>query len=406
MEVSGRGGPDYWNMQVLVTPVPAGARAFISTDASAVGLTSEQGDQWVDPWTMERRGEPAAKRELDLTPDGPGHVFWLCRFEIPVVQLHRDTLRFLRAGHAVSDRLAGPPPDGSHGEMRRSLLALLREDADHVYAVGVVVRLDAGPLGPDDNLVAVLDILGFREIVRRHTLDELQSKLAGALLGALDLAVELSSVAFLLDDAGRPRRSPLTERVQHAIMSDTILLYLRNPFGDPLRTMVDAASCVIEMAVAMGWLLRGAIDVGPFRALADHQLCFGEALVSAYDLGQAHAWGGCVVSERVREQFPEAVSRLLGEGLLVDYKVPTYTDAGRLNVQRKPALAVNWCFFSNKEFRDRRHALQAQLKHAPHKPARKKVAMALRFVEDMMNQGLESVRPRVGQVVVERAPGS
>jgi len=134
----------------------------------------------------------------------------------------------------------------------------------------------------------------------------------------------------------------------------------------------------------MGWLFRGAIDVGPFVEIAEHRIFAGQALVWAYDLEHNQEWCGCQISSRIISRFPEMVEFLIKDGVFCAYPIPVKKG---LPTSEDP-LALNWCLYSLQT--DRLDQLQ-KLRMATSDPAAlRKIDATCEFVQEMRRRSLES----------------
>lgn len=309
--------------------------------------------------------------------------------------LSAATVELIEQGNPMTipmDELSSSDPEGRQWNL--ILFHVLRRSSDGTHVLALLEAEEDTTLAQDERLVGVMDILGFSQMLRTLSLDELETKLQR------DIFAGLATVQFLSKDflVMRPDKElvevPELEQLECAIISDTLIIYLKSNSHD-LRTIVEAVAFLMDQTVQQGWLLRGAIDVDTFRAISEHHMFIGRALATAYQLERSQDWSGCILSDNVERRFQEEIESMIEPGLLVRYNVPT--KSGSKIVHRRH-LAVNWTNMRNVNLQKRDSALHALLDAAPQK-AKKKVRETIAFVEDMKKQGLASVTHKTARLV-------
>jgi hypothetical protein len=126
-------------------------------------------------------------------------------------------------------------------------------------------------------------------------------------------------------------------QIQHAWFSDTFLIYSES----------DAASDFVQMDMISRWFVfflilaeipvRGAIACGGFYADTSNQVYLGQALVEAYEFGEAQDWIGFLLC-------PSAVVRLdevgLPAGKLLNYAYSEIPSKKEMSPKRLPACIL------------------------------------------------------------------
>lgn len=205
---------------------------------------------------------------------------------------------------------------------------------DMNYSYAGVSTDENSPVG--HRWIAMLDILGFRQLVKTRQLSWLVRQLDYLFAAA---EPKEASCGFLLAN-GRVRRRNLT--LGHLHFSDTLMLW--TPPLDAGDHDVNAAAfshiCntvanLIALALINGLSLRGGLAFGECYINPAKQLAVGEPIVDAYLLEQEQEWLGASVSA---ERFfdPAATSDELEGCSLVRYRVPTKT---ALNYE---LFAIDW----------------------------------------------------------------
>ena len=248
----------------------------------------------------------------------------------------------------------------------------------------------------DNSVVAMLDLLGFSQIMESESLDEIERRYTRTLMSGLTFSGFASIGAFVFDDEGNLDSGEDLWAVSFGIFSDTVVIYPRPLVGQPIRVTCEAVASVIDVALQGDWLFRGGIDFGSFRALPDHNLYIGKALIGAYRLETMQNWAGAIVSEAAQNKYRREIAEMKEEHLLVEYPVPIKVDSG---VVEKTCLAVNWCYFDMRWQHSRRDKLLSLLESAPTK-AKAKVNATIEFHDKMVQNELASLKQIGGGRVI------
>lgn len=229
----------------------------------------------------------------------------------------------------------------------------------------------------DQNVVAMMDLLGFRDIMARESLDAIEQRYRLALSGSLALAGIASSGAIVFDESGDLDLGADLWNVSFGVFSDTVILYPKRFAETPLTSVCTAVALLTDVGLQAGWSFRGGIDFGSFRSLPDLEVYLGTALVSAHELEASQDWVGCIVGAAALNRFPEESTALLKSGLLVPYPVPLKGPA-----KSGLSTAVNWTYFDAGWNEARESKLRTALEDAP-REAKHKLGAALEFCQAM-----------------------
>jgi hypothetical protein len=185
--------------------------------------------------------------------------------------------------------------------------------------------------------VAMLDILGLRQLVKTRQLSWLVRQLAYLFAAA---EPKEASCGFLSADGGMRKRN-LT--LGHLHFSDTLMLWTPPLYAHDhdvnfaaFSHICNTAANLIALALVNGLPLRGGLAFGECYINPANQLAVGGPIANAYLLEKEQEWVGAAVSA---EQFRERATseELESSGLsLVRYRVPTKTT---LSCE---LLAVDW----------------------------------------------------------------
>lgn len=170
-------------------------------------------------------------------------------------------------------------------------------------------------MDPDrHSYVALLDILGFREMCRTSK--------------ASDLLIVLKRLAY----------KPVLPDVDLIQFSDSILLYTQGIEIPKFYHLVGEASALIGEAADRGIGLRGAITMGEFAHDADRRAFAGKALVQAHDLEQAQDWIGGIIDPALNahQDIRLALQDLATDGFVFPYDAPMRDDT------KGPVWCLGW----------------------------------------------------------------
>jgi hypothetical protein len=136
--------------------------------------------------------------------------------------------------------------------------------------------------GKENGFVALLDVLGFRELVRGDVDGERIDHYLEALRDAIG-DTDVKSVVF----------------------SDSIVLTVESDTEEAFLLLAKACSRSMGALLSRGIALRGAISFGKFlrRRVGDSVFIAGRAIIESYEFEQAQNWAGIMVA-------PSAVKQL------------------------------------------------------------------------------------------------
>jgi hypothetical protein len=180
-------------------------------------------------------------------------------------------------------------------------------------------------------MVAVCDILGYGNLVREHSLEELKKyhlrniqSVIHSSIPKQGLNVESVTQSELL----------ATGAVGHIAFSDTIVIYSLLDDRDGRKNVLDSVYRLISSPMNTPYYrYRVGIAYGEMFVNKDEGIYIGKAIVEAHDLEVLQQWSGAVLTESAarmfRDCFPERC-------LLVDYDVPIKRQT------RRRYTVVNW----------------------------------------------------------------
>jgi len=277
--------------------------------------------------------------------------------------------------------------EGEAEQLRGVMFFVFKEAAEEATLLGFIDFAPPRPLTKDENVVAMLDLLGFSNIMASHSLDEIERRFTVGVLQLLWLVESLSAGIAIFhkrDNLSMPREAAALE---YGVISDTIVLYPKNNAEQPLVVLCEAVSLLMDWALQTDWLLRGAIAIGSFKAIENRPIYLGSALVAAHSLEVSQEWSGCILAKDVVTKFAADVNLLLRRGVLVHAKVPFKTQDPPPTASD---VAVNWCFYRSGNESERTRKLRRLAEQAS-ELGKGKIERTLAFLEEMELRQLAGV---------------
>ncbi len=153
---------------------------------------------------------------------------------------------------------------------------------------------DSGWNDSSKRLVLFLDIMGFKERVRRFSVEELKIQL-------VDFKTKFKKLSPLLKGKENPDMMKLAQ------FSDSIVVVSREYSIDDLNRLTKAAVILMQNALEKGIALRGAIACGDMVFDERNQIFFGQALIDAYLLEEELCCYGIVFHDTAEELVANAM---------------------------------------------------------------------------------------------------
>jgi len=378
-----------------------GASVDLSQDTEVIRITLKNKTSFVSTWggregtpEISAPTRPIRYESLFSVAESAPFGGLLCRVEFgPDDGVAQESFRLLQtgAGYVATIPLDELVPVKDRKRAVLQVLYVIKMVHGKTVTLGLIT-IDEMILEQDENVVAVLDILGFTEIMAStlssQTMDDFEKLLVNTILSPSKFSASfLSSDALFFNEKNDLMLPEEGQALNCVFISDTIILYFNPTAPIDIKKMFGSVSLLVGMAVQMGWLLRGAIEVGSFRSVRDEKIYFGTALLKAHKLELAQEWGGCILGPDITKRFLREIEPLEQEGLLVEYPCPLKADA-RKDLPEAPRLAVNWAYYKH-ELGDRKEALKKHLSKAP-TTAKVKVENTIKFLEFLEKKGLVS----------------
>lgn len=136
--------------------------------------------------------------------------------------------------------------------------------------------------------------------------------------------------------------------IRYAWFSDTFIFYSMDDSKQSAAT-VDCISRWFTYFLIIGGIpVRGAISCGSFYADEENKLFFGEALIEAYEYGEAQDWIGFILCPSAEERLNK-LNLPVQQRLNYTYENIPYNKRTRNLSQKLPACIIgNWISINNK----------------------------------------------------------
>jgi len=178
-------------------------------------------------------------------------------------------------------------------------------------------------LGQKDCFVALFDILGFSELVRKNEL----GRVANTYSRAKKVFKEMLSYVNALNKGFKKNVT-----VKYRSFSDTFLIYTSTANEDDFDSLLAACDGLFIGAIENRLLIRGAVTCGELIISAGVEI--GKPIVDAYNSEQKEDWSGCWITEKCISKIN--ITSYLKDGSVVKYKIPLKDG------EVKMYFALNW----------------------------------------------------------------
>lgn len=216
--------------------------------------------------------------------------------------------------------------------------------------------------------MGVFDVLGFKNFVAAHSLDEVIE----AYEGLVAAAAELAQFRVVKVSAGKPGSVRVdTEHVLHAIGSDTLFLWQAGARGEDVQNFFDFAAYLVAASVQLGLPLRGGIAFGECVMDREKMHFLGQPIIDAHLVETTQEWAGVALHDSC---FESPLGKKLGKiADFVEYAVPVKEKCKPLS------KALRWHAYADPNLVEQLGALSAKTKDgsSPHTKLQNTIA----FVE-------------------------
>ncbi|NLZ94908.1 MAG: hypothetical protein GX921_03670, partial [Bacteroidales bacterium] len=203
----------------------------------------------------------------------------------------------------------------------------------------------------ETSYVAFLDILGFKELVDNNDHEKLTKIFEHIVDKILDSLVE----SYNLPKGGFMGPQGEQFNIDSLFISDSIILWTKNNTPRSLIKLFMLTSDIIALSFIGGFPVRGGVSVGPISAYKrlNNTTLFGKGLTNAYLIEQIQNWAGCIVDDKVIEEFDKTNEefRKIGfkdddmissEGLLDPLKILDKYEVPLKSGVKSEYYVINW----------------------------------------------------------------
>lgn len=175
----------------------------------------------------------------------------------------------------------------------------------------MVARAYHNDMLPRSTFVAMLDVLGFKNLVKDTRLSSLAE--------SYELLLQLKRLAArvpVLNAAGG-----YSHVVGTTVFSDTIVMWC-NDDSEALDSLLAAVAGLIALAIDQSWLLRCGVAYGEAVMCLEQRIFIGQPIIDAFRMEQAQKWvGGALHSSCI--QHDKLAQFMRDHDCIVPYTVPT-----------------------------------------------------------------------------------
>jgi hypothetical protein len=205
----------------------------------------------------------------------------------------------------------------------------------------------------DQSYVAMVDILGFGELVTNNSHEQLRRTFDNLFTHALHYGL---SFGTNVDSPKGGVQSDLAKaRVNSLVISDSVILWTRDDSPNSFMDLTMTLRGFVSASFVFGFPLRGAVSRGPIEVTMGQNIAssvviqtrvLGKSLVDAYRLEKKQDWSGCIFSHDVIEHYSSnlvmqgfifpSIQLLIEQDILAEYDIPMKNGVSIKHI------ALNW----------------------------------------------------------------
>ena len=267
----------------------AGPGSSISIDRKGGLLRVQKGDEnkvhdvFGSHTTLLDNPPPQATFEMIIDSVNDGWTYDLAVLEVDnptEFEVPEEVIAAVNRGqfYVTSLTEAGQKVFGAGKNGNMVILLGKRKGRKRLYLASIGPR--PTDLGSQDSVIAVLDILGYKNILSTTSLDELQIRM-NRLLSFVDSASRLAGTTIALGSDSTPDLNLLPPVVEITTISDTIIVNAKSRMAfEAIETVCRVCTLIVDFGLFEGWLFRGALEVGEFARLKSQQRIFRQSACS------------------------------------------------------------------------------------------------------------------------------
>ncbi|HGJ66336.1 TPA: hypothetical protein ENS27_13310 [bacterium] len=157
----------------------------------------------------------------------------------------------------------------------------------------------------DKHLVAICDILGFKNLIMNNSVEDVANNSLGYLKRSLYHSITQEDIPDNLPTMTELKQN---SKVGFAIFSDTILLYTKKDTDDDCQFLLETCGWLLfENVFNHSTRLRIGISYGETFINEEDNIYIGKSIVEAYQLEKSQEWAGGALTKNAEERIPEFV---------------------------------------------------------------------------------------------------
>lgn len=184
--------------------------------------------------------------------------------------------------------------------------------------------------------IAYFDILGFKELVEKRSLNQVNEVLSELNLWSQN-AIANNDLMHLNNGMAVPNLYKAEINCLH--ISDSIVFWSRDSSSSSLKKILDvcwdfynkcfSVSCIgdgLKPLLLRGCLVKGEIEFHPYnfqnKNIFINSSIFGKGLIDAYSKAENQSWAGCFIDKSVVENNQEIIDELVNQVKILYTSIP------------------------------------------------------------------------------------
>ncbi len=219
-----------------------------------------------------------------------------------------------------------------------------------------------------------LDILGFKNTVCQHNLEELK-QIVNNFITQFDYALD-NSRTFGNEKSEKSARIDISHDLNFRIFSDSIIIWTNDSSHRVFKHLLYALCDLMKMSFIIKMPLRGVLTYGDLFTMnklsnnfLTNESIYGKAFVEAYSLERKINWAGCIIDsfawDQVKRNWNSELTPcsarspnsydfyLLDRPLLTLYRVPWKNCSEGDKQYNKEVITINWTYSAKSDMSDK-----------------------------------------------------
>lgn len=189
----------------------------------------------------------------------------------------------------------------------------------------------------DNYLVAICDILGFKNLILNNNVEEVVNNSLAYLKRSIYHSITQKEIPDKIPTMNEIKQE---SKVGFAIFSDTILLYTKKDTDDDCQFLLETCGWLLfENVFNHSTRLRIGVSYGESFINEEDNIYIGKPIVDAYQLEKSQEWSGGALTKNAEERIPEFV-KTENESAFNWYL--TYYNVPLKNGLNEKLLTIDW----------------------------------------------------------------